>query len=286
MFAVTMSYPFDLVKTVTHFEVGKAPKGTKVSIGAVARGVYARSGILGFYKGLDQLLPEACFKVMFRFVAFEEIRQLYARTFVPRSEAGKPLPLAANLTAGAVAGLCETILVVQPFERGKTLRADNVSPYQVWGEAARKRGPMGALRSMYTGFLPCAGRQIGNQAASFSTFYGLKNWYIGRMAEKRELNTLERLSFGFLGGCAGCVLTMPLDVAKSIAQKAREGEANRGTVGILRDVYRGQGFKGLYAGLTPRLGRVGLDRAFGFLALEFILEQLAKRRERLGHPTP
>lgn len=57
---------------------------------------------------------------------------------------------------------------------------------------------------------------------------------------------------------------MPIDVTKSIAQK-QQGLEVRSTVQIVQDVVRSSGIRGLYTGLIPRLGRVGLDRAFGFL---------------------
>jgi hypothetical protein len=42
----------------------------------------------------------------------------------------------------------------------------------------------------------------------------------------------------------------------------------------MRQVVATRGFTGLYTGLAPRIGRVGLDRAFGFLAFEWISNQL------------
>lgn len=75
---------------------------------------------------------------------------------------------------------------------------------------------------------------------------------------------LERFGFGFLGGVGGAIVTMPIDVTKSIAQK-QQGLEVRSTVQIVQDVVRSSGIRGLYTGLIPRLGRVGLDRAFGFL---------------------
>lgn len=97
---------------------------------------------------------------------------------------------------------------------------------------------------------------------------------------------------------------MPLDVAKTIAQK-QQGSSTRSTFSILRSVLRTSGVAGiylipfrasertrqslisihrgvcacagLYAGLAARLMRVGLDRAFGFLAYEWIVEWLEDR---------
>lgn len=57
---------------------------------------------------------------------------------------------------------------------------------------------------------------------------------------------------------------MPIDVTKSIAQK-QQGVDVRSTLQIVQGVIRLSGIRGLYTGLLPRLGRVGLDRAFGFL---------------------
>ena len=72
------SYEIDLIKTRLHFEVGKAAnqeaaKGLNMS--SVAKKIWAEGaaskmmgsgglgGFFAFYRGLDQLLPEAAFKV-------------------------------------------------------------------------------------------------------------------------------------------------------------------------------------------------------------------------------
>jgi len=75
---------------------------------------------------------------------------------------------------------------------------------------------------------------------------------------------MERFLFGFIGGVGGAVITMPIDVTKSIAQK-QQGLETKSSLQIVKDVLRTRGVRGLYTGLMPRLGRVGLDRAFGFL---------------------
>ena len=55
-----------------------------------------------------------------------------------------------------------------------------------------------------------------------------------------------------------------------------------GTIQIIGDVVRAHGIKGLYTGIGPRLMRVGLDRAFGFLAFEWVIDNLKVRTERRG----
>jgi hypothetical protein len=40
------------------------------------------------------------------------------------------MTVGGNLLCGATAGFFEAACVVQPFERGKTLRADFTSPYK------------------------------------------------------------------------------------------------------------------------------------------------------------
>jgi len=289
VFAVVMSYPFDLIKTRLHFEVAKSTstatsaKPTFVSISKVIFREGAESGLLGsrvlggsvaFYRGLDQLIPEAAIKVLLRFTAFKEIQNIYAKYVF--GDPKTPLGFGSNVVCGSIAGAVEAVIVVQPFERGKTLRADFASPYAVWGKVMREDGALACLRSIYRGLVPCMGRQVGNQAVSFSVFYWLKNKWLEHSGAK-DLNTYQRLGFGFIGGCAGAFTTMPLDVAKSIAQK-QQGKEVIGTLSIIKDVYQRRGIMGLYTGLGPRLGRVGLDRAFGFLAFEWTLEFISKWR--------
>lgn len=280
MIAVTASYPFDLLKTRLHFEIQKGNRATMLdTTKIIARegyqagfmGIRPAGAVLGFYRGLDQLLPEAAFKVLLRFLVFKETENVY-RKYVMGDETGKAiLPVPAQMTCGALAGLIECAVVVQPFERGKTLRADFHSPYAVWGKEFRTNGFMAGMRSIYTGFGACAGRQVGNQAISFPVFYKVKEWRLNQV-ERKELTNLERLSFGFFSGSCSSVVTMPLDVAKTIAQK-QQGES-KGTFQIMREVVKNTGVRGLYTGLAPRIGRVGLDRGVGFLAYEWVCEIL------------
>jgi hypothetical protein len=277
--AVVASYPFDLLKTRAQFEVGKGGADKKkVSLVSVGQKIWAEGyavggvprGVLGFYRGLDQLVPEAAFKTMLRFFTFKELNDVYMSLMNI-----KKMDTLGNVICGAAAGALETALVVQPFERGKTLKADFQVPSKVYGELYKKSGSFAVFRSMYTGFMPTLGRQVGNQATSFAAFYGMKDLYIATTGEK-DLNNMGRIVAGFGSGAFACCVTMPMDVAKTIAQKNTDLSNKQGTVAIMRKVYADRGIAGLYAGLTPRVGRVGLDRATGFLAFEWLQEQMLK----------
>jgi len=274
MFAVTMSYPFDLTKTRMQFAVGAGEPAGFVHIAkTIFREGHATGGsvkgFLSFYRGLDQLMPEAAFKTMLRFFIFKELNDAYMKL-----NDLKEMTVAGNLLCGATAGAVETTLVVQPFERGKTLRADFQNPYKVYGDLYKSRGIGAAISSIYRGYLPCLGRQVGNQATAFTVFYGLKAQILKNRPDG-HLGVAESMGLGFMSGAMACCVTMPMDVAKSIAQKATDPTKVKGTVAIMQDIVRSKGLKGLYVGLGPRIGRVGLDRAFGFLAFEWISEKMA-----------
>ena len=275
MFAVCCSYPFDLIKTRTHFLVGatkaqmseSALAKQKYNMFSVGRDIVRRGGVLSLYRGLDQLLPEAALKTMLRFACFKQLQQVY------RNMTGEEdVSFWGNLVSGALSGVVETSIVVQPFERGKTLRADFKSPYQVWGDAFRMGGIRSFVGSIYTGFLPCLGRQVGNQATSMAVFYSGKQIYLKSRPEIDELSLHQRLIGGFIAGCCACFVTMPLDVIKSIAQKSLSKSTERSMIAIARQIVVSRGIIGLYAGLTPRLLRVGLDRAFGFMAFDTLAD--------------
>ena len=70
-------------------------------------------------------------QVLLRFLVFKETENLYRRTVMGDLTGTARLPMGAQMCCGALAGFVETAMVVQPFERGKTLRADFHSPYQV-----------------------------------------------------------------------------------------------------------------------------------------------------------
>ena len=96
------------------------------------------------------------------------------------------LGLIDNIIAGSVAGGLEAAVVVQPFERGKTLRADFASPAEVYSNAYKSGGIMNALRTIYVGFVPTLGRQVGNQATSFSLFYWLKDFWCAQRYDSSD----------------------------------------------------------------------------------------------------
>jgi len=70
--------------------------------------------------------------------------------------------------------------IVQPFERGKTLRADFHSPYRVYADSFREHGLIGCTKVIYTGFVPCLARQVCNQATGLALIYSLKNWWLSK----------------------------------------------------------------------------------------------------------
>merc|ERR1712188_237195 len=179
-------------------------------------------------------------------MGFKETENLYRRTGMGDLTGTARLPMGAQMCCGALAGFVETAMVVQPFERGKTLRADFHSPYQVWGKAFKTGGFAAGMKSVYTGFGACASRQIGNQAISFPVFYKLKAYTLNKTGAK-DLNNFQRLGYGFFAGCCSTCVTMPLDVAKTIAQKQQT--TSDGVITILKQVYTKSGVRGLYSGL-------------------------------------
>ena len=69
--------------------------------------------------------------------------------------------------------------------------------YEVWGTEFRANGLMPMLRSIYTGYIPCLGRQVGNQATAFTAFYSGKQRYL-EWSGQEELSIYQRLVGGFL----------------------------------------------------------------------------------------
>ena len=270
--AVCISYPFDLLKTRTQFTVSQSGP---IGVSSVARMIFKEGyhtggipkGFIGFYRGIDQLIPEAFFKTMLRFITFKELNKQYmAYRNIDNMD------VFGNLLCGGVAGAIETTIVVQPFERGKTLKAAFKRPFDVYKQMYYKQGLKAMIQSVYTGYGATLGRQVGNQACSFTVFYELKHLYLNHTGQ--DMNTFARLFGGFTAGASACIVTMPMDVAKTIAQKQTDCK-HKSTLMIMREVIKQRGLKGLYSGLIPRIARVGVDRAFGFLTFEWLCEKLA-----------
>ena len=160
---------------------------------------------------------------------------------------------ALNFISGVGTGIIDGI-IVSPFEFIKVRM-------QSQQYTNRYRNTLGAMYHI-----------IWKQRAFFCLFYGMELtlwrnglWhgiYVGSLGKQKQAtdrfgkSKYHDFMFGMIGGALGCIPATPFDVAKSRMQN-QELNHSKGTnpwaLRAVYNVYRDDGWSGLYRGLAPRL---------------------------------
>ncbi|KAI1615395.1 mitochondrial DNA replication protein YHM2 [Exophiala viscosa] len=251
MFEVTtLGQPLEVVKTTM------AANRTDTFAGALSR-VWARGGILGYYQGL---IPWAWIEASTKgavllFVASEA--EYYAKTFGANN-------FVAGISGGMVGGVAQAYATMGFCTCMKTveitqhkLAAQGVKPpstFATFADIYRKEGIAGINK----GVNAVAIRQTTNWGSRFG-LSRLAESAIRRMTGKDEhekLGSLEKIIASGLGGGLSA-WNQPIEVIR-VEMQSKKDDPNRPknlTVGkTFRYIYDNNGMKGLYRGVTPRIG--------------------------------
>lgn len=186
--------------------------------------------------------------------------------------------------AGLAAGVTEAVAVVTPMEVVKIrLQAQHHSmadPLDIpkYRNAAHatftvvKEEGIGAL---YRGVSLTALRQGTNQAVNFSAYTEFKSLLQKWQPEysNKELPSYQTMVIGLISGAMGPLSNAPIDTIKTRLQKT-PGEPGQTAVSritvIARDMFKQEGFRAFYMGITPRIMRVAPGQAVTFTVYEYL----------------
>lgn len=222
-----------------------------------------------------------------RFTSYEWYKQALA------SESGE-ITSRATFLAGLLAGVTEAVAVVTPMEVVKIrLQAQHHSmadPLDVpkYRNAAHalytvvKEEGVGAL---YRGVSLTALRQGTNQAANFTAYTELKAWLQERSGNpSAALPGWQTAFIGLISGAVGPFSNAPIDTIKTRLQRnpAQPGETAIGRiVTIASQMWKQEGIRAFWMGITPRVMRVAPGQAVTFAVYEYLKGILEKSREML-----
>lgn len=175
----------------------------------------------------------------------------------------------ANLVAGLLAGVCESVLVVTPGETIKTkLIDDRQRPggpqFKGSFDAIRQLLQSQGLRGIYQGVVPVTMKQSCNAMVRFTSY----NWFLERLRDFAGSSStdLQPVLAGSFAGVVTVYCTMPFDTLKTRVQSLGGGQQSRGTWQTLLLIFRNEGPLVLWKGTTPRLIRLTVrdpSRRFG-----------------------
>ncbi|XP_070572860.1 mitochondrial S-adenosylmethionine carrier protein-like [Ptychodera flava] len=220
-------FPIDTVKTRLQSEVG----------------FWKAGGFRGIYSGLASAAIGSAPNAAIFFCTYEVLKQGIGSN-VP--SAYHPMVHMIAASAGEVAACVVRVPVEVVKQRAQANR--ELSSLQVLRMTVGQEG----FRGLYRGYLTTVMREI-----PFS-FIQMPLWELGKKVwskqKKSAVDPWEAAVCGALAGGFSAAVTTPLDVAKTRIMLAKAGSetASSGLTLIIRNVWRQEGLKGLFAGVIPR----------------------------------
>ncbi|EME84673.1 uncharacterized protein MYCFIDRAFT_152880 [Pseudocercospora fijiensis CIRAD86] len=288
MMEALVCHPLDTIKV--RMQLSRRQRGT----GQKRRG-FIKTGMeiarketpLGLYKGLGAVLTGIVPKMAIRFTSYEWYKQLLA------DKEGR-IRGSSNFLAGLAAGVTEAVAVVCPMEVVKIrLQAQHHSmadPLDVpkYRNAAHacytviKEEGVGAL---YRGVSLTALRQGTNQAANFTAYTELKEILQQRSDDPtKPLPGYTTAGIGLISGAVGPFCNAPIDTIKTRLQRtpAEPGQTAMGRiVNIGSQMFKQEGPRAFWMGITPRVARVAPGQAVTFAVYEYLKGVLEKGRDMI-----
>lgn len=283
-------HPLDTIKVRMQLSRRARAPGAKRR-GFVTTGVEItkKEGPLALYKGLGAVMTGIVPKMAIRFTSYEWYKQALAHDDGVVSGSG-------NFMAGLAAGVTEAVAVVTPMEVVKIrLQSQHHSmsdPLDIpkYRNAAHamytviKEEGFGAL---YRGVSLTALRQGTNQAANFTAYTEIKDYVQKQSADPTaQLPGWQTSIIGLISGAVGPFSNAPIDTIKTRLQKtpAEPGQTALGRiVTIGNQMWKVEGARAFWMGITPRVMRVAPGQAVTFTVYEFLKDALEKGRDMLPH---
>ncbi|EIW80537.1 mitochondrial carrier [Coniophora puteana RWD-64-598 SS2] len=267
--------PLDTIKVRMQLSKSGMAPGTKPR-GFLATGamIMRRETPLALYKGLGAVLSGIVPKMAIRFASFETYKGWLADKETGKTSIGN------IFISGLAAGTTEAVAVVCPMEVVKIrLQAQQHSladpleapRYRNAGHAVYTILREEGFLTLYRGVSLTALRQATNQGANFTAYQELKKLAHKYQPDRTELPSYQVMMIGLISGAMGPFSNAPIDTIKTRLQKA---PAQPGKTAFQRisaigaEMWRQEGVRSFYKGITPRVLRVAPGQAIVFAVYE------------------
>ncbi|KAH8827927.1 mitochondrial carrier domain-containing protein [Flagelloscypha sp. PMI_526] len=277
--------PLDTIKVRMQLSRSGMTPGTKPR-GFLATGVMIvkRETPLALYKGLGAVLSGIVPKMATRFASFEAYKGWLADKDTGKTSTG------SIFLAGLGAGTTEAVVVVTPMEVVKIrLQAQmhsladpmEIPRYRNAGHAVYTIVREEGFGALYRGVSLTALRQATNQGANFTAYQEIKKLAHRYQPDLVELPSYQHMVIGLISGAMGPFSNAPIDTIKTRLQKstAEPGQSAVKRITLIAgDMWKNEGFRAFYKGITPRVLRVAPGQAVVFA----VYERVSKIIERIS----
>ncbi|XP_052735488.1 uncharacterized protein LOC108347638 isoform X2 [Vigna angularis] len=247
-------HPVDTIKTVI-----QSCRAEHRSIFYIGKSIVSDRGLLGLYRGITTNIASSA-----------PISAVYTFSYESVKAALLPyLPKEYHSFAHCVGGGCASIatsFIFTPSDRIKQ-QMQVRSHYRNCWDALVGVIRNGGFTSLYSGWIAVLCRNVPHSIIKFYTYESLKEV----MPPSIQPNTFQTLVCGGLAGSTAALFTTPFDVIKTRLQTQIPGSANQydSVLHALQKISKGEGVKGLYRGLIPRLIMYMTQGSLFFASYEF-----------------
>ncbi|RVX69912.1 Succinate/fumarate mitochondrial transporter [Exophiala mesophila] len=286
MMEALVCHPLDTIKVRMQLSRrGRTPGQKSRGFYQTGKDIVKRETFLGLYKGLGAVLSGIIPKMAIRFTSYEWYKQALA------NDQGV-VTSKATFLAGLGAGVTEAVAVVTPMEVVKIrMQAQyhslsdplDVPKYRSAPHALLTVVREEGIGALYRGVSLTALRQGTNQAVNFTAYSEFKEqlqkWQ--PQYEGQNLPSYQTTFIGLISGAMGPFSNAPIDTIKTRLQKtpAEPGQtAVSRIVNISRDMFKQEGARAFYKGITPRVMRVAPGQAVTFTVYEYLKKKLEDSR--------
>lgn len=248
------------------------------------RFIQRKEGFLGFYRGNGASVIRVVPYAALHFMTYEQYRRSIVDHY-PWAEPGAGVDLLAGSLAGGTAVLC-----TYPLDLARTRLAyqvkdlsSNARVYKGIGDVFRKAYMECGLKGLYRG--------VGPTLYGMLPYAGLKFYIYEKLKSSLPTNELQNSIFsklvcGAVAGLVGQTIIYPLDVVRRQMQVQTPTCAHQGytsTFGGLVTIFRNQGVKQLYSGISINHIKLVPSVAIGFAAYDVLKGLLRVPPREAGH---
>lgn len=287
MMEALVCHPLDTIKVRMQLSRRQRAGGKRRGFIQTGVEIARKETPLGLYKGLGAVLTGIVPKMAIRFTSYEWYKQLLA------DKDGR-IHGGGNFLAGLAAGVTEAVAVVCPMEVVKIrLQAQHhsmadpldVPKYRNAAHAAYTVVKEEGFGALYRGVSLTALRQGTNQAANFTAYTELKDLIQRRSDDPtKPLPSYTTAAIGLVSGAVGPFCNAPIDTIKTRLQRtpAEPGQTAMGRITMIASqMFKQEGARAFWMGITPRVARVAPGQAVTFAVYEYLKGVLEKGREML-----
>jgi len=276
-----MLHPLDLLKI--RFAVHDGQKSnlrpSYSGLKSAVQQIVGESGLRGLYAGITPNLVGAGSAWGFYFYFYNALK-----SYAQQGNSSSQLPASSHLLAASSAGVL-TLTMTNPVWVVKTrlclqqTGSSIASPaYKGLSDALVKIWRAEGLAGLYAGFIPgLAG--VSHGAVQFCVYEEMKNMYNNSLNQpiNSKLGTREYLTFAALSKLVAALATYPYQVVRARLQDSLSHQKYQGATDCVTKIYRLEGYRGFYKGLSPNLLRVVPATMITFLVYENLSFYLLKR---------